>query len=208
MKYTSLDKISRRLRNRIQVITEPLDFPVIGSSVTAIGGQQVDPALIEDIAFEVESEIDNILAQIYELPLQNEHGIITSIATNLICSELLTIHFQGLMNPVEGGDQGFGALLKRKAEEDLIKLTAGHNIYVSSTLVPPQNNPGFLVPQPVFLAGEIARKIPDDTLSRNINITAKRNTSTAEQLGVYFGDPRDRNKCTGSRAMGSERPYC
>lgn len=202
MKYSSLEKVSRRLRNRIVILTDPLSFPTLGQS---LGGQQVDPALIEDIAFEVESEIDNILAQIYELPLQNEHGIITSIVTNLICSELLSVHFQGLMNPVEGGDQGFGALLKRKAEEDLIKLTAGHNIYVSSSLTPPQNNPGFLVPQPIFLPGEIARKIPDDTLVKNYSFVAKRNLNTVEQLGITFGDPRDRDNKL--RASGSEKPF-
>lgn len=198
--YTNIGNIARKLKGRLHFGTSP-----------HIGGQVVDPDLVAQILKQKEGYVNAILGQIYELQpkhgdatklgLQNDHPIVTEIVECLVIADLLSVHFQGMAPPGEGTDIGSAMVNNRKQAEGLLMmLTAGHNINIYG-MMPPQNAPGMVTPQPVVLPGETFKTRQPDTLTRNITAIGGRKY-TIENLGIDWGDGIGQQR----RALGAEQP--
>lgn len=197
-KYTSYDKLAKKLRGRLNLGSGLPENSEINNSLSGLfaynpsaSDQSVDLALIDDIAAQEESFIDLILSQLYQLPFKFTSevtvNIIGSISESFILSSLLSIHFQGTSPGIIASDISQATTDWRRAGDIRLQmLIAGENIfYPTSQVVPPQN---VNVPQQsaMVLPGEIrlgAGSRPD-LLSRNYTATGKRN----QNQNAFFGD--------------------
>ena len=169
-KYTSYNKLARKLRGRLKVYeTEELDiYP--GQEPT----QSADPDLVLDVLEETENLVDLILSQIYILPLQNTHPIVTDIVESLTISNIIKIHFQGQgFSSLSGDMSGMSPDTRNQAYTLLGMLTAGFNIYIPN--VPQQNIiPGTMPPRRIILPGEAFVKDPQQQIPvRNETVISK-----------------------------------
>ena len=201
-RYTSYDKLSKKLRGRLNLGSNLPENSEINNSLSGLfaynpsaSDQSVDLALIDDIAAQEESFIDLILSQLYVLPFKFTSevtvNIIGSISESFILSSLLSIHFQGQSPGIIASDISQATTDWRRAGDMRLQmLIAGENIfYPTSQMVPPQN---VNVPQQsaMVLPGEIrlgAGSRPD-LLSRNYTATGKRNQNN----NAFFSD-----RCNG-----------
>jgi hypothetical protein len=202
-RYTSYDKLAKKLRGRLNLGTGLPENSEINNTLNSLvaynpsaSSQTVDLELINDIAAQEESFIDLILSQLYILPFRFTSevtvNIIGSISESFILSSLLSIHFQGTSPGIIASDLSQATTDWRRAGDMRLQmLIAGENIYYpSSQQVPPQN---VNVPQQsaMVLPGEIrlgAGSRPD-LLSRNYSFVSKRNTQSG---GNFFND-----RCSG-----------
>lgn len=194
MKYTTEERIARKLRGRLNIQNTPevnTNLQVILGYGQSVSGQTVDNALIEQLAEEREAYIDLILGQIYELPLKLENSItiaiMADISESLIISELLKVHFQGTSPIIPSADvSGATQDTRKHAEYLLTALTAGHNLYIPVSPPAQNNNPGLTQMQPLVLPGEKIKIRQPDTVTRNMTIRQVKNTTAIRQK--YFND--------------------
>ncbi len=193
--YTTIEAIARRLRGRLKIPTaslSPLTPP------NSLGQQVVDADLIADIGSQVEQKISMILGQIYVMPLHNQHPIIAGIVERMVIADIMLTHYQNSVSPELGGDPGFGGIMFHKAQEDLLLLTAGHNIALPGVPTPPQV-PGVMTPQPIVLPGEVLQSQRPDTVTRNVTVVGKSNIHVDNARRLEWGiDWED------GRALGAE----
>jgi hypothetical protein len=168
--YCSKVSISRRLRGRLNIQIDEYTSSPYEQSVPS---QSVEDSLVDQVIQQTEEFIDLILNQIYELPLNNKHTIITNICESLVISELLRIHFQGQGIAQLAGDlSGAGSDTKQYAYGLLQMITAGHNIHIPG-MPPIQAISGMTQPQPIKLIGEVPKQIYDDTITRQFTYIDK-----------------------------------
>ena len=101
----------------------------------------------------------------------------------------MTVYYQGSQVPELNGDAGFGALMYKKAMQSLQRLIVGHNIYIDG-LVPPQNMPGAITPQPILLPNETLVTSAPDTITRNTTVIGvnnlRKNSNEYEEWGITW----------------------
>lgn len=152
--YCSKLEIARKLRGKLNIQVDQYTPALYEQSVPS---QPVEDELVDQIIQEKEEFVNLILYQMYELPLNNKHPIITEIVVCLICSELMRIHFQGSGIAQLSGDLGgSGTDWKFHAYSLLSSLTAGLNIQLPGQ-PPVQTISGAMIPQPLRLPGESRR---------------------------------------------------
>lgn len=150
---TKLD-IARKLKGKLNIKADQYTPALYEQSLPS---QPVDDELLDQVIEEKEEFLNLILAQLYELPLNNKHSIIKEIVVCLVCSELMRIHFQGSGIAQLSGDLGgAGTDWKYHAYSLLSSLTAGLNISIPGQ-PPIQTIPGAFIPQPLKLPGEVRR---------------------------------------------------
>lgn len=197
-RYTTREIVGRRLRNRLE-LQDP--YAPGASSASTLGGQEVDELLLEDFSSEVENYLDLILGQIYIIPLQQQHPLLSGIASDLIAAYSMGIHFQGNYNVQEGGDSGYGAVLLRRARQNLMLVTAGHQVYIPE-IQPAQQVPGTsITPQPIVLQGEVLQTNSSDTITKNVTVIGTKKTN-ASNIGVSWGAGLDlKRRCCGGEQL-------
>lgn len=79
MRYTTLEAINRRLNGRLQV----------GGNGNAIGTTTVTADLVIQTAGQIESEMEALLRQRYQLPLLFDHPVLAAIVEHGVCCQLL-----------------------------------------------------------------------------------------------------------------------
>lgn len=127
-KYTSPEKIARRLSGKLQIIdpndsngasidvkweeapdennkldiNDYLNYSGVGTeNIDQIGHQAVSQVLLKDIVEEEEENLELILDQIYQLPLKNNHKILENIVTSLVVGRLINIKFSVMNQDTE-----------------------------------------------------------------------------------------------------------
>lgn len=176
-KYTTEEKIGRKLKGRLSLVDVALGLGIPGYSAT-VTGQVVDNALLVEIIEQEEAFIDLCLGQFYRVPLnltsETSRNILTQIADGMIVSSLLQIHFEGT-SPMNGAADTGNMIgdMRRKAELLLAKVTGGSNIFNSVMPAPMQNNYGMPEIQPLVLPGEVflTRGQRPDLISKNYTET-------------------------------------
>lgn len=130
MQYASQEEINNFLNTRLQLMG--YSNPSFGS---ALGAQQISPRLIEQVSESIESSIDATLNLIYVLPIVSEPAILIlrSIVCKLVVADVVPIHYFAALNPQQGGDGGFGGLLRSEGIKELERYTAGYGVYYSTT---------------------------------------------------------------------------
>lgn len=208
MKYTTEERIARKLRGRLNIQNTPevnTNLQVILGYGQSVSGQTVDNALIDQLAEEREAYIDLILGQIYEMPLlltdPTTVAIMADISESLIISEILKVHFQGT-NPIIPSADVSGATqdTRKHAEYLLTALTVGHNIYIPVSPPAQNNNPGLTQMQPLVLPGERIRIKQPDTVTRNMTIRQVKDTSSIREK--YFNDDEPQYWSQSSNSLG------
>jgi len=212
-RYTSYDRLARKLRGRLKLgadypseseISNPLSSLL--AYQPAASDQTVDTLLIDDIAEQEESMIDLVVGQLYVLPFRFTSdvtvNIIGSISESFILSSLISVHFTG--NPgVIATDISTAAIdWRRFGEFRLHMLTAGENVWFPSSLAIPQQNVNVPQTQSLVLPGEVRLGQSDrpDLISRNYSFTGRRNQNS----NAFFNDrcngcqPRPDNTALGS----------
>ena len=181
LKYTTTDDIRRRLRGRLEVQG--------GGLYKGAAAAIVDNELIEQIGQQIETMVELGLGQIYKLPIPYTATyamqLIKSIVEKLIISEIAVTHFQQLQSAELGADQGFGAVLKKQAVEQLEMIMHGHGVYIPGIMNPPQENPSTgMFRQPIVLPGLtlLTSEEQPDIYSRNYSYVERRELSEDEQL--------------------------
>lgn len=222
LQYTTVENIARRLRGRLEIENQPPVAIALGQSVnygSTIGGQVVDPYLLEQIGFQKEAYINLILSQIYALPLSLTHPITKQIMAEitecLVISAVLKVHYQGSLAGTGSDAQGLGVDLDRQAYMLLASLTIGHNIYIPMVTNPPmqQTYPGTMPPQPLVLPGEqLLYKDQPDTIHRVYNVIGYRKDYVLDTVDWWGPNSTDRYYTNGrlsanERARGAERPF-
>ncbi|HEY9657674.1 MAG TPA: hypothetical protein V6C65_04355 [Allocoleopsis sp.] len=193
--YTTVEAIARRLQGRLTLNGTP-----------AMGGQTVDPELVEQCGVQAEDYMNLVLGQIYVLPLQKTHAILADVAESLTISKLMEVHFQGTSYPAPGADvAGAAGDLRRHAEMILQALTVGHGIYIPVMPSGQPTMPNMPQPQPLVLPGETLKADQPDTITRNVTVVGQRNLqgiATRIRWGGLedFQSPGTRD----GRAIGSE----
>lgn len=99
------------------------DIPEGETNISSLSTNIIDVGTIQEIGEEKEEYLELIIGQIYELPLKNNHPILKSIVTNLICAELLNINYSVLNENTELEKRYFV-----DANSKLQMLTSGYNI--------------------------------------------------------------------------------
>ncbi len=196
--YTNIEAINRRLGNRLQ-LTDAATLPL------GMGKQSVDTELVEQVAEQVEDSINYVLAQIYQLPLQNRHPVLAEIAEKLICAELYSTFFQATQVPELGGDAGYGGKLRKEAMDRLQFLAYGYNVYIPG--VPPVVPMPGMTPQPVVLPGERLAYQQPDTITRNVTVTSSRKFDGDKGAEIIWSSNPRFPVGKPPRAMGSENPF-
>lgn len=172
--YTTVDAIASELRYRLKIH----DANTLGSvNPSTLAAQTVDPALIERKGTQVESRINSALRLIYQtVPIPEQYtearAIIASIVEKFIVSEIAKVHYQGTQVAQLGGDNGFGAIVRKEAQEELQAIVGGHGIYIPGLMPPPSNVPGYSQ-QPVVLPDVPLQSTPADTLTKNYTVVGK-----------------------------------
>lgn len=197
MKYTNLDKLSRKLRGRLKLGSDYPSESEINNSLgnllaynPAVSDQTVDLLLVKDIADNTDAYIDLLLSQVYVMPLKLESeitiNIIGSISEGLILSHLIATHFTG--NPgIIASDTSQASVDFRKGAEFLLsQLLAGTGIFFPQAIQ--SQNPQANVPEltPLVLPGEIrlGQSTRPDLITRNYSFTGRRNNLNQP----FFGD--------------------
>jgi hypothetical protein len=194
MKYTTEERLARRLRGRLNIANQPevdTALQTILGYGQAVSGQTVDNALIEQLAEERDAYIDLILGQVYNMPLAltdpTTVAIMADLSESLIISSLLQVHFVGTSPIIPSADvSGATQETRKHAEYLLTALTVGHNIYIPISPMGQNNNPGLTQMQPLVLPGETLRMRPPDTITRNLTIRQVKDTSAIR--AKYFND--------------------
>lgn len=169
-KYTTIENISRKLIGRLNLINEDLSVLYPTDNPT----QSVDPILVETVVEEQENYLDLILGQIYNLPLQNKHPILTNIVDSLVIAELILVHFQGIQFGLGGDISGYGTSNITKAYNLLNALTAGYNIIIPMMMPVPPSFPGSIPQRRLELPGEtLVERMPPSTLVNNRTVMNK-----------------------------------
>ncbi len=181
MKYATIDQIRNWLRGRLEVPGTPL--------FAGAAAGKVDDSLINQIGEIVEAKIDMALAQIYKLPIPDSATqakmIVGGIVQKLIVSEIALVHFQQTINPEQGGDAGFGAVIRKQAVQDLEALLLGHGVYIPGITQPKQANLQMgMHLQPLVLPGVplLSEAEQPDTISRNYTFLGKREISKEQDI--------------------------
>jgi hypothetical protein len=98
-RYTDGDKINLRLRGRATT-----------GGASPFGVSSVDDELLERMITQVEDRVDRYLAQLYKLPLVNEHPMLAAIVENGVLCQLFGdsgTHFRGTeVNPADAFGHG------------------------------------------------------------------------------------------------------
>lgn len=175
MIYTTYERIRLRLGTRLNVV-ESSTLPLLGGQTKA-GSISIDPERVELIASDIESRINAILGQIYEIPLPSPcHSIIGSIVDKMICGELMNIHYESNQMAAIGGDAGYGSVMLQQANNELKQLILGHGIFIPGVMS--SEEAGYMrEAQPISLTlyGAILKIDRPDTLTKNRTTISKLN---------------------------------
>ncbi len=198
LKYTSYDKLARKLRGRLKLgqdfpsdseISNPLNSLMAYNP--SASDQVVDITLIDDIANQEDSFIELVLGQLYELPFKFTSevtvNIIGSISEAFILSSLLSIHFQGSSPGIIASDVSQATTeWRRFGEFRLQLLTQGENIWWPSSLQAAPNQVNSPQVQALVLVGEqrLGAGSRPDLLSRNYTAVGRRNNNS----NSFFND--------------------
>lgn len=216
MKYTTTERLARRLRGRLEIKNQPTIDTALTDALgygSVVSGQVVDPELIVDTAEIKESYIDLILSQIYVTPLSLKHEVTISILRDisecLIISSLMQSHFEGTNPVLQASDVSQASMdIRRSAEFLLQAISAGHNIWIPTIPGMDQSTPQGQR-QPLRLPGEklLGSNALPDTISRNYTVAAKKDLSpTSKRVGFFNDDTSDCGPCNSNRVYGRE-PY-
>lgn len=146
-----------------------------------IASTDLDNDLIEDVIDEQESFLDDILGQIYVLPLRYKHGVIKKIVDNLIVADLITYSFnQDLSQAVVS--------YKQEAYSLLQPYLIGSGISLPNLPAQP-NYPGSRT-TPMILQGESLKTISNNMQFEHTIITDQRQHDTYKSIGVSFDEER------------------
>ncbi len=184
--YTSVERLQLELRGRLKIVES------IGTSLCPEDSLQttIAPELVNQKIQVVEDKIDRILEQIYCMPLQNVQMMVTEIVEEFVIAELMQARYFGTgMGNVSSDISEIGTRAENKANQDLITLTFGYNVYIPGA--PPQQRDQFnRQGRRVELPGEVLRtdietqKVP----IHNETILQKSEKNTAESLFDYEFD--------------------
>lgn len=179
MKYTNLESIKRKTRSKLKLSLSLSDV----YDMNQIASTDLDNDLIEDVIDEQESFLDDILGQIYILPLRYKHGVIKKIVDNLIVADLITYSFnQDLSQAVLS--------YKQEAYSLLQPYLIGTGIALPNLPAQP-NYPGSKT-TPMILQGESLKTISNNMQFEHTTITDQRIHDTYISIGVKFDDDNDR----------------
>jgi hypothetical protein len=190
MKYTTFEKLERKLRGRLKIV-EISENPLYPSTSLQ---QEVDPDLVEDVIEEQENLLDLILEQIYILPLKNNHPILTDIVNNLVMAEIIKVHFQGQGLANIGSDlSGLARDTKMEAYNKLAMLTVGYQVFIPNQqmIVKPQ---GMTEYRKIVLQGESLRIAPPEKVPiNNETILLDRSVILSEKYNPFSDNYQDEN---------------
>lgn len=190
MKYTTFEKLERKLRGRLKIV-EISENPLYPSTSLQ---QEVDPDLVEDVIEEQENLLDLILEQIYILPLKNNHPILTDIVNNLVMAEIIKVHFQGQGLANIGSDlSGLARDTKMEAYNKLAMLTVGYQVFIPNQqmIVKPQ---GLTEYRKIVLQGESLRVAPPEKVPiNNETILVDRSVILSEKYNPFSDNYQDEN---------------
>jgi len=190
MKYTTFEKLERKLRGRLKIV-EISENPLYPSTSLQ---QEVDPDLVEDVIEEQENLLDLILEQIYILPLKNNHPILTDIVNNLVMAEIIKVHFQGQGLANIGSDlSGLARDTKMEAYNKLAMLTVGYQVFIPNQqmIVKPQ---GMTEYRKIVLQGESLRIAPPEKVPiNNETVLVDRSISYSEKYNPFNDNYQDEN---------------
>lgn len=175
MIYTTLESIKRKLRSKVKISLSLSDI----YDTNQIASTDLDNELIEDVINEQESFLNDILGQVYILPLKYEHGIIKKIVDNLIIADLITYSFnQDLSQAVIS--------YKQEAYSLLQPYLIGSGISLPNLPTQP-NYPGTKT-TPMILRGEALKTISNNMQFEHTTITDQRIHDTYKSIGIKFDD--------------------
>lgn len=190
MKYTTFEKLERKLRGRLKIV-EISENPLYPSTSLQ---QEVDPDLVEDVIEEQENLLDLILEQIYILPLKNNHPILTDIVNNLVMAEIIKVHFQGQGLANIGSDlSGLARDTKMEAYNKLAMLTVGYQVFIPNQqiIVKPQ---GMTEYRKIVLQGESLRIAPPEKVPiNNETVLIDRSIIYNEKYNPFAEDYKNNN---------------
>lgn len=179
MKYTTLESIKRKTRAKLKLSLSLSDV----YDMNQIASTDLDNDLIEDVIEEQESFLDDILGQIYVLPLRCKHGIIKKIVDNLIMADLITYSFnQDLSQAVLS--------YKQEAYSLLQPYLIGTGIALPN--LPSQTNFPGARNTPMILRGETLKTVSNSMQFEHTIITDQRQHDTYISIGVRFDDDNDK----------------
>lgn len=197
MKYTSLDRLARRLRGRLKLGTDLPSDSEINNPLNSLlaynpsaSDQVVDTLLISDLAETTDAYIDLLLSQVYHYPLKLTSditvGVLASISEGLILSNLIATHFQGTPGIIATDTSQASSDFRRGSEFLLSQILAGHNIFFPQSLQSPNSQVNTPEMQSLILPGEVllGQGSRPDNISRNYTATGKRN----QNQNAFFGD--------------------
>lgn len=219
-KYTSYEKLARKLRGRLKLGEGFPENSEINNTLNSLmaynpsaSDMVVDLLLIDDIAETQESYLDLLLSQIYQFPLKLTNdttiNILRNISEGLILSSLLSVHFQGVSPGIVASDSSSASIDWRRGSEFLLaQLLAGSGIFMPSSMQSPNAQVNVPEMQPLVLAGEIrlGQSQRPDLITRNYTAVGKRSNNN----NAFFGDrcggcqPRRDGSALGSNPEG----YC
>ena len=187
MKYITFEKLALKLEGRLKIV-EIQDSPMFPDQSLF---QEVKPEVVELIAEEQESYMDLILGQIYQLPFQLEHPILSSISADLIIAQLLMVHFQGSGLANIGHDlSNLGKSTQADALDKLQMLTIGYQVYLPNQQLVTKY-PGGQEYRRIVLEGEKLRDVvPSQIPVNNETIVIKTGLSYNAKANP-FGDSYD-----------------
>lgn len=210
MQYTTVEKIARRLRGRLNI----KDQPPIDSALTnvlgygtVVAGNTVDNDLISQLAEEKEAYIDLILSQIYKMPLRLTStitaNILADISESLTISSLIQVHFEGTSPVLQASDVSQASMdLRRHGEYLLQAIAASHNVFIPTAPALDQSTTQGQR-QPLRLPGEILLPMGElpDTITRNYSVSGKINIDNEDKYFEYQTD------CLNCRAIRDNKPF-
>jgi hypothetical protein len=219
MRYSTYEKLARKLRGRLHLGEEVIENSEINSPINALYAYKpaasdtaVDLRLIDDIAEQQEDFIDLVLSQLYQVPLKLTsnvtRSIVGSIAENFILAALLAVSFQGTSTIIQAADSSSASMdFKREAEFKLMMLTAGENIWFPSSIQAPQTMQNVPSQQALVLPGEIrlSQSQRPDLISRNYTVTVGRRINPNYR---YFEDMDCKVRKDGTALSSDPTGYC
>jgi hypothetical protein len=203
LQYTTTDAIARRLRGRLEV-----NKPALGGGTGGLAAQQVDLLLIEQVGVQIEARLNVALAEIYVTPIPvgatTARIILGGIVEKLVVAEIVMTHFQQSQVPQMGGDAGFGAVIRKQAQEELESIFGGHGIYIPGLMSPPIAMPGSYR-QPLVLPGVPLKSdlLQPDTLTRSYSVVERRDDAVpGRDEEIDFGYPSRYGRRLGRPCTG------